>query len=128
MTKPISNTEWTREKILSMEPGRELDALVAEKVMGWRLQGQSYWLCGDDVVHDVLFWNPSTDMYAAWEVVEKMQCAHVHININWMDDQYCAEIIEMDPEEGYKYLGQCYDVKSAPEAISKCALLAVMDI
>ncbi len=25
----------TREQILAMEPGRELDALVAERVMGW---------------------------------------------------------------------------------------------
>lgn len=43
-----------------MNPGPELDALVAEKVMGWR----------DDVA--LLPPSYSTDIKAAWEVVEKM--------------------------------------------------------
>ena len=43
-----------------MKPGRELDALVVEKVMGWK------WLSGNP-------WAPSTDIAAAWEVLEKMR-------------------------------------------------------
>ena len=60
-----------------MNPGPELDALVAEKVMGWRM---------DDNKHLNLAWDPkrspndglrcipdySTDIAAAWEVVEKL--------------------------------------------------------
>jgi len=120
MTEPIGNT-LTREKVLAMEPGRELDLLVDNHVMNrFEATGE----------HGTWVYPAprSKKIAAAWEVLEKMQRAHVHINVNWMDDQYCAEVIEMDPEEGYKYLGQCYDVKTAPEAISKAALLAVMDL
>lgn len=69
----------TRESIIAMEPGRELDALVAEKVMGWNVfphkpdfqieykdeQGFQYVFRLDE-------FEPSTDISAAWEVVEKM--------------------------------------------------------
>lgn len=60
-----------------MNPGRELDALVAEKVMGWRHWESSYavgpkphWITpdGDSRVE----WSPSTDIAAAWEVVDKL--------------------------------------------------------
>ena len=59
-----------------MNPGRELDALVAEKVMGW------WW--GDDespagagwYEHDdpkrARDWSPSQNIADAWEVVEKL--------------------------------------------------------
>ena len=40
-----------------MKPGRELDAMVSEKVMGCK------WIDG---------WHPSTDIQAAWHVVEKL--------------------------------------------------------
>lgn len=40
-----------------MKPGRELDALVAEKVLGSERIG----------------WAPSTDIAAAWELVEKLK-------------------------------------------------------
>lgn len=86
-----------------MEAGRELDALIAEKVMGWHkgLCGEcknrpwlandylcSYWhdQNGKDTqnpINDIWTggmsdnleakaWSPSTDIKAAWEVVEKM--------------------------------------------------------
>lgn len=64
-----------------MKPSRELDSLVAEKVMGWKpgtsvgADGDGYWDAG--------FYKPngtftthippySTDIAAAWEVVEKL--------------------------------------------------------
>lgn len=68
-----------------MEEGRDLDALVAEKVMGWKYYPASagtmqpinppYWINPDrqslDAIED---WPPSysTDIDAAWEVVEKL--------------------------------------------------------
>lgn len=69
--------------------GRELDALVAEKVMGWRLVNyETYepattpedYECaayndgweweGWDEVGEAWKWRPSTDIAAAWQVVE----------------------------------------------------------
>lgn len=49
-----------------MKPGRELDALVAEKVMGWR-PGPDTWEEGPTfslVLHSY-GWSPSTDIAAA---------------------------------------------------------------
>lgn len=54
-----------------MNPGRELDALVAEKVMDWRdvIDG-----CGIPPTknHHCFIPNYSTSMANAWEVVEKL--------------------------------------------------------
>lgn len=73
-----------------MKPGRELDLLVAEKVMGWRPIIRSEWPCialanTPDNEKEIAFLraadlrgqyedipNYSTDIAAAWEVVEKM--------------------------------------------------------
>jgi hypothetical protein len=82
-----------------MTPGRELDALVAERVMGWRWlpvrfvwddEPLVYLLPPGGITEDVnsttsgawdenRVWHSmpcySTDIAAAWEVVEKMQAA-----------------------------------------------------
>jgi hypothetical protein len=83
----------TRDKVLVMEAGRELDALVAEKVMGAGKKcadnkgtnGCAYWgLCWECEEnrregyfgwhpHDLVPWHYSTDIDAAWQVVEKME-------------------------------------------------------
>lgn len=57
-----------------MNPSRELDALVAEKVMGWkweddRLTIEGHYKDENGEYHSSFF--PSTDIAAAWEVVEK---------------------------------------------------------
>ena len=63
-----------------MKAGPELDALVAEKVMGWDLsfefsthgKKETGWL--DPVAHFIHRkgqWSPSEDIAAAWQVVEK---------------------------------------------------------
>lgn len=61
----------------------ELDAAIAEKVMGWRQHPHmaDCWI-GEDMVkrHPMVqpyrqkhYFTPSTDIATAWEVVEKMQ-------------------------------------------------------
>jgi len=64
-------------KIEDMKAGRELDALVAEKVMGWKKVkwlGDYDWRDKDgEQPYTVRAWNPSTDIAAAWQVVEKIQ-------------------------------------------------------
>lgn len=49
----------TRDEILAMKPGRELDALVAVKVFKF--------------VDPDTRWSPSTDVSVAFEVAEEMQ-------------------------------------------------------
>ena len=40
----------TREEILKLEPGPELDRVVAERIMGWK-EGPDFWVSFEGVVH-----------------------------------------------------------------------------
>jgi len=73
----------TREEILKLEPGPELDRLVAERVMGWK-EGKDFGVGESGIVWYIRegpkyfertrieAWSPSTDIAAAWQVVEKL--------------------------------------------------------
>jgi len=66
----------------SIPPGQDLDALIAETVMGWDIHfsdpgfrgGLPHWR---DPENSTLYgpgnWSPSTDIEAAWKVVEKLR-------------------------------------------------------
>lgn len=76
---------------------REIDRLVAKKVMGWRLKsfpggggGFSAWLNDDgkiikyenDYTLDAQpydFWRPTTNIADAWQVVEKLERANLRV-------------------------------------------------
>lgn len=106
-----------REEILAMEPGRELDAFVAEKIMGWTKFGVR-----EDGSH--CGWNApygysssligySQIISAAWEVFVKF-------------GHYAR--IETNHSGGYIALinGITAYAQHAPEAICKAALLAIL--
>lgn len=141
-------TELTREKILSMEPGRELDALVAKHVKGCEnapsifysdldITKSYYCIVGSPASEEVnvieyidgewiqYSFNPSTDISAAWEVLEKMKQKDYLFSItNTVGGWYVVSLTDWG--------GNCniYKVenKPVPEAICKAALLAVMGI
>mgnify|MGYP001144293395 CR=1 FL=1 len=108
--------QLTREKILALQPGRELDALVAEKIFG--------------VNNPDARWSPSTDIAAAWEVVEKMSKTHFsEIAMTELEDGtwgWMARFI-LVLNEPYTVNGYRATAKTSPEAICKAALLAVID-
>lgn len=117
-----------REQILAMKPGRELDALVAEKVMGWTGVGPDVdaeiygWPSGHNKELGV-YWVPhySTDISAAYEVVEMMR-----------DSKKRAFTIElygiMNPNrEAFQIVPIDLIWYMNPLNISKAALLAVME-
>jgi len=109
----------TREEILNLEPGPELDWLVAEKVMGRKrttkgaLPGCAYWKDDDGFVRanetpgGSLNWNPSTDIAAAWEVVKEVRrkgwslvlrwSARYDLCEVWMDDG-ARKVYAIEPE------------------------------
>lgn len=61
----------------------ELDAAVAERVMGWQPGGVEYRTDGTKVVwFKPEGWSPTTDANAMMEVVEKAREQGLHININ----------------------------------------------
>lgn len=96
-----------REQVLAMKPGRELDLLIAEKIIGW---GK----------YEALNYIPnkySTDIAAAWEIAKKINdCLHLKehgAKGNW-EAYFCGYQISK------------VDADTAPEAICKAALLAVI--
>lgn len=117
-----------------MKPGRELDALVAEKVMGWRVvrepQDDGYggpplpkpflWAIGDGTPavfregQEPQPWSPSRDIAAAWEVVEKVSGSYFILDF---DSGYWSA--EFSPS------GMGMRGTTAPHAICLAALKAV---
>lgn len=123
-----------REMILKMEPGRELDALVAEKVMGYTIERFTFrcdgmseetmiWLQAENKYNQVSF---STDISAAWEVVEKMKQNEWSVTIQAYGNEP-NEVTEYEVTFGFLNEKPAAAVKSAPEAICKAALIAVLD-
>ncbi|WP_313430061.1 BC1872 family protein [Siminovitchia terrae] len=115
---------------------REIDRLVAEKVMGWRLDETNfidYWVGEHDgqkgdwaIAH---MWKPSTNIQDAWEVVEKIneEFSLVRTNdtgmwvasIGFFGDE-CPECGEETFEVEYQGIAN-----AAPLAICLAALKAV---
>jgi hypothetical protein len=117
-----------RDEILGMEAGRKLDILVAEEVMGWKIHCQNtawyvyaneeFSLCEQKQAdYD---WSPSRSISQAWQVVEKMQKVMIS---KYGNDKWHVVI---DTGENGRTFGEGYG-KTAPEAIAKAALLAVME-
>lgn len=113
----------TRDEILSMKPGRELDELVGE-FMGYeyvpyqlngRYVGKDYFINKDgEPLYD---WSPSTDIAAAWEVEEEIARQNKHV-------AYCQalKIVLYSKDE---YVGMFDCVHASPADRCKAALLAV---
>ncbi len=122
-----------------MKPGRELDALVAEKIfdaaVSWdtyaggnhpkspRLSGSECPSCGYDG-----HWDPdavpdySTDIRAAFEVVEKLRSMGHSVNIE-SDDGYEVSFAGCD-EAGFDTIDYGF-ADTAPHAICLAALKAI---
>lgn len=114
-----------KEQILKMQVGRELDDLVAEKVMGYEIERFSFtydgyseestiWLRAESKYNPVPF---STDISAAWKVVETYPDG---VEILKCPDGYLCFIIT---DEEFKATGD-----TAQEAICKASLLEKLNI
>ena len=124
---------------MKMEAGPELDRMVAEKVMCWKL-GESEW-CHGPMTHGGSFmrfwldrdgqyakhgatifsekWNPSSDISAAWQVVEKLISDGWHFNISFKGHWVASIYNESEVRAFYGH------AETAPSAISRAALKAV---
>jgi len=118
----------TREEIINMPAGYEMNNLIGQRVMGWHFDADGNWEDGHGEYPDMRWWeyrfSPSTDIEAAWSVVEKL------CNENGCD---VVKVCKRDPELlrgewscnfglGFEAFGE-----SASLAICRAALLAVMD-
>lgn len=136
-----------REDILAMEPGTELDALIAEHIFGWwRLKSPSFDYDGPCESNDVLVpptllskeeafrcmppkgvvpftyfvnRNWSTRISAAWEVEEKIKTLRLHV-------EYSQALRQVVMSTG-EYVGLFDYIHATPEQRCKAALLAVLE-
>lgn len=115
----------TRDEILKLEAGRELDALVAEKVMGYpkeiiSINGSVKSPNGDWMVREIDEY--STDISAAWEVAEKLGSFWIDHTVSdlGIDVEFFTSL-----DHSKERLVATAD--TAPLAICRAALLAVME-
>lgn len=119
----------TNEEIDKLEAGRELDALIAEKVMGWtpHCQNPAHYVevanstSEMSVIQEVVaYWRPSTDIAAAWQVVEKLRAAGWFYSLSDAVEipEYIVMFYQPDSPDA-----QAMD-ESAPLAICRAALKA----
>lgn len=123
----------TKAEILALQPGRELDICVAEVLTGQQrflsrydpmtANGEPQFYFGYPVGHDIA---PaySTDIAAAWQVVEAMRPEYGF----WIDgdDDYVVEFQHGMPGMADYRHGRA-SAPTAPEAICKAALLAKLE-
>lgn len=126
---------YTAEQIRDMD-AKQLAEATAIHVMEWRkvkpsnlpYDFEGYWVDYDGIWQydcdntDGNIWNPAEDIAAAWEVFEVLRAKYSWVGIDTMNSGYrCLAIDdEKDFSDGYG--------KTAPEAICKAALLAVMGL
>lgn len=121
-------------KIDEMPAGREMDALIALKVMGWKLSPKktdgirefgSVWLDENGTVTrfqedkrppydwDMEYFCPSTNISSAWEVVEKLKLSLTPTNKGWSVSQH------------HLWEGPFGEGETAPLAICRAAMNTV---
>jgi len=121
----------TRDEILTMEAGREMDALVAEKVMGHTVGRDAtletfypqYTTTVETSEGFTILAHYSTDISAAWRIVEKFKSdARIGISMaDYTNGGYCFTFFGPGNFDEY----EC-DAPTAPLAICRAALLAVL--
>ena len=124
----------TRDEILKLEAGKELDALVATEVMGWHGGNPSWitqegkctgWLSRFETDSLAEEFNPSTDISAAWQVVEKMKEKYwMAINTSMSSLQETEWGVEWS-KNGVIEKVDFVLAPTAPLAICRAALLAM---
>lgn len=118
--------------IALLEPGEELDALVAEKVMGWDVhfrlklgerphhEGREHLR---DPEHNTVYlpeqWCPSSDITAAFEVVSKVG---IGLTLHWVPDQKNLDVYGGAGSWVAATSGIAERAETAPLAICRWAL------
>lgn len=117
----------TRDEILAMPAGMEMNALVAEKVMGWH-EHNGMWLDLDNRIWaNPPGWSPSTNIATAWEVVQKHPYYFALYRTNETD--WRLALFGTVHWECRFYAPEKFDAKAdtAPLAICRAALIVVLE-
>ena len=109
----LKMAKLTREQIDAMEAGREMDALIAELVMGWQHprvkintvtdEIEDYWYPIPEAQTHIQCPHFSTSVAAAWQVVEKFDA--YNINWNYWRKVHRYELSKYGDEPGMEGIG-----------------------
>lgn len=128
----------TREEIQGMKPGREMDALIAEKVLGWtdirRVNPAVIHSFSADGNHANVGFSPvlykhvpfplySREISAAWEVVMHLKSKYWYFMLSDENEGWEASFYWDPHRPAYEALSA-----EAPQAICKAALLASLKL
>ena len=124
--------ELTREQILGMDK-RQLAEATAVHVMKWKTIAKPntgeyvYMKSFDeqgriDEYIEVELWNPAEDIAAAWEVLEKFKLCQVTMSETGFSHSDLKYRVIVGKNQNVAY------ADTAPEAICKAALLAVLGL
>jgi len=128
--KSEKDYEEFRKSILGMPAGREMDALVAKKVMGWKIKHYGgdvfYWKLKGKDIGLVDMWEPSTNIADAWKVVEKFaDMPHIFPEIRKSGVWVCSIWKNDAGKKDFGWISESH-ATTASLAICRAALLAVM--
>ena len=125
----------TSEDILELEPGPELDRLVAERVVGWSdakdvskyYPGDGVWRSPDGHPLHGERWSPSSDIAAAWEVVDHLASKGFSFTLlQTGENHFLVKVWNNDPGWNRVKNPVAFEIGPAPLAICRAALLTVM--
>jgi hypothetical protein len=126
-----------RDDILNMEAGREMDDLIATRVMGWKMGNTSVlprmnipvWHDGNWNISHFYEWRPSTDIAAAWEAVDKLRKDGFNcvFSLPYTNSAIRQHILFDGGEETDARSSDWVYGDELPLAICRAALLAVME-
>lgn len=107
--------ELTRESIMAMSAGREIDELVAKYV--FKIPNMDQWNINRTLNSGVHSNKYSTNIAAAWEIIRKLDAQSKHIEIQ-TDDELWA--VRTNANNWVK-------ASTVQEAICKCALITTLE-
>ena len=127
----------TRDEILAMEAGRELDKLVAEKVMGWTAHpigdtGELMWLEERSGFSDPQWTGWLSDRVSGFEgfINNRLDDGRI-LSVNWGGDLWkpsatiatAWKVVEKMLESGWLYAGDCATIGGPGTSIPKFTVL-----
>lgn len=94
----------TRDEVLTMPASEEMDALIAQAVMGWKVHPRNtvHWMRATDdewnyrpvgVTCGLDRWAPSKHVSEAWQVVERLQALGHRVAINTTCDAGLVDVV-----------------------------------
>ena len=130
----------TKEEILGVKAGPELDLLITEKILGWkRSDSPAFWKCGAKfalmdrqgykICPKCQVYGYSTEIERAWEVVEKMMAKGYNYTIRGNFEGNGKHWCGFDHQNwaDSNPIFQSPLCNTLPMAICKAALIAVLE-